>query len=160
MKKLLLLILLLPVIAQAQVEFLGLVTIQDTVFYDNSEVFALLQTLPEGLKTKDKAEVIFFPYAKIFTKSPRYLMQIDGIYLAQFTYNSKTSDVVIEQPETWLIEYSLKTKKFKEKKKYNNDTFDIFKPKDLEKKIKDKMKEKEKPGNTEPGDIKPKGKIK
>ena len=156
MKKLLL-ILLFPTLLTAQVEFLGLVTIQDTVFYDNTEVFALLQTLPEGLRTKDKAEVIFFPYAKIFTKSPRYLMRIDGIYLAQFTYNSKTSDVVIEQPETWLVEYSLKTKKFKAKKKYNNDTFDIFKPKDLEKKIKDKMKEKEKPGT---GDTKPKGKTK
>ena len=157
MKKLLF-ILLLPMQLFAQVEFLGLVTIQDTVFYDNSEVFALLKTLPEGLKTKDKAEVIFFPYAKIFTKSPRYLMRIDGIYLAQFTYDSKTAAVTIEQPETWLIEYSLKTKKFKTKKKYNNDTFDVFKPKDLEKKIKDKMKEKEKPGAIDPGDTKPKGK--
>ena len=156
MKKLLL-FLLFPVMLNAQVEFLGTVSIQDTVFYDNSKVFALLQTLPSGLKTKDLAEVIFFPYAKIFTKTPHYLIKIDGIYWVLFDYNSKTEKVDIYQPETWLIEYSLKTKKFKPKKKYNNDTYDIFKPKELEKKIKDKMKEKEKPGD--PGN-KPKGKDK
>jgi len=138
-----LLFLLFPVLLNAQVEFLGLVSIQDTVKYDHTEAFALLSELPAGLK-HDGSDVIFFPIAKIYTDSSFYLMLIDSIYYAQFDYDKNTDRVMLKQPETWLVEYSLKNKKFKAKKKYVGDVFDIFYPEDLEKKIKDKIK-KDKP---------------
>jgi len=164
MKKLLF-ILLLPIqlfaqvefLETAQVEFRGLVTIQDTIYYDNTEIFAKLELLPESVKAKGDKEVVFFPVKKYYTPAPRYLI-LFGIYYAQFTYDVVTEVVTLEQPDVWLTEYSFKTKKFKKEKKYKGDTYDIFRPENIEKKIKDKMKEKEKPGAIDPGDTKPKGK--
>lgn len=144
MKKILF-ILLLPTLLYSQIEFLGTVTIQDTIKYDNTEVLSLLKQLPENIQTKDKTEVIFLPVYKIYNKTPRLLMLFDGIYFAQFTYDSNTKVVTLEQVETWLISYNLRTKTFSKPTKYLNDTYDVFRPDNLNQKIRDKMKVSVKP---------------
>lgn len=139
----LLLFLLFPSLLFAQVEFLGIISI-DTIRYDWGNALELLQQLPTNIKTKDSAEVIFIPFLKIYDADSCYAILFDDITYVLYEYDDKNDKVTILEPETWLVEHNLKNKKFKDKKKYNNDNYDILKPKDLENKVKKIHKEKHK----------------
>jgi len=66
-------------------------------------------------------------------------MIIEG-HFVMFTHDDENDVVTIDSPETWIIAYDLKNKKKDKEKKYDSDNLDSTKPKDLEKKIKDKLK--------------------
>jgi len=140
MKKLIL-FLLFPVLLQAQVEYLGIVEV-DTVKWEWGDTFDKLTSFIERhdiKKTADGKQVIFIPKMKVYKKIKRNAAIVDGHFVL-FTYDDENDIVRIESPESWLIEYDIKNKEQKEPKKYDTDVYDSTKPKDLEKKIKDKLK--------------------
>jgi len=142
MKKLIL-FLLFPVFVQAQTEYLGTVSV-DTVSYQWGTTFDKLADFLERHqieKTLDGKQVIFIPKFQVFKKIKRKAMIVDGCFV-EFTYDEDNDVLVIESPESWLIEYNLKTKEQKKEKKYDNDVYSDLKPKNREQKIKDKLKEK------------------
>ena len=133
--------LLFPIILQAQTEYLGTVII-DTVVYQWGDTFDKLADFLERNqieKTTDGKKVLFIPDRQVFKKIKRKAMIVDGVLVA-FTYDDENDVLVIEHPETWLFEYSLKDKIKDEPKKYDTDTYSDLKPKNLEQKIKDKLK--------------------
>jgi len=142
MKKLIL-FLLFPLCLQAQTEYLGTVEV-DTIRYEWGNTFDKLADFLDRHqieKTLDGKQVIFIPKFQVFKKIKRKAMIVDGCFV-EFTYDEDNDILTIESPETWLIEYNLKTKEQKKEKKYDNDVYSDLKPKNLEQKIKDKLKEK------------------
>ena len=142
MKKIILMFFLLfPIILQAQVKYLGIVEI-DTVIYQYENIFDDLESFLERHqieKTKDGNRFLYLPMKKVYKKAKRHAMIIEG-YFVMFTHDDENDVVTIDLPETWIIAYDLKNKKKDKEKKYDNDNLDSTKPKDLEKKIKDKLK--------------------
>ena len=141
MKKLIL-FLLFPVLLQAQVQYLGVVSV-DTIRYEWGNTFDSLNDFIERNKiekTKDNKKVFFIPSMVIYPKIERAAMIVEG-QLFLFAYDDESDVVTIEDvEECWLMEYSIKNKKLKKPKKYDRDTYNEIKPKNLEKKIKDKLK--------------------
>jgi hypothetical protein len=136
MKKLIF-IFLFPYLAYCQID--NVIFNNTTVIKMNEAVIEWIERNQHFIESIDGNKIVYIPYEKTYFSNTKGTYIDNQFVQYEWTFKNGKWDITVFTPKTkyYVCDFTKeKDKIIKDKKQYDNDNIDLFKPKDLKNKIK------------------------